>query len=76
VWVSDEERSGGRRNMTKYKLGDTVLLDGRYGRVVWAREDANEIEAIDEYIVEFEDKHRRFAISCMLNVEKANPIHN
>ena len=52
--------------MPKYKIGDTVFLEGRRARVIWLSENANEIEAMDEYIVEFEDKQRQFAISSGL----------
>jgi hypothetical protein len=45
--------------------------------VVWLSENANEIEAMDEYIVEFEDKHRQFVVSSKLQsatqpVQKGN----
>jgi hypothetical protein len=62
--------------MARHKVGDIVSLDGRRARVVWLRENANEIEAMDEYIVEFEDKHRQFVISSTLHSEKSQPIHN
>ena len=52
--------------MPKYKIGDTVFLEGRRAKVVWLSENANEIEAMDEYIVEFEDRQRQFAISSGL----------
>jgi hypothetical protein len=52
--------------MPRFKIGDTVLLDGQRARVVWLSENANEIEAIDEYIVEFEDKRRQFVVSSTL----------
>ena len=61
--------------MARHKVGDIVSLDGRRARVVWLRENANEIEAMDEYIVEFEDKHRQFVISSTLHSEKSQPIH-
>jgi hypothetical protein len=61
--------------MSRYKIGETVFVEGRKARVVWLSENPNEIEAIDEYIVEFEDKHRQFLISSML-VENAQPMHN
>jgi hypothetical protein len=53
--------------MSRYKLGDTVLVHGKRATVVWFRENPNEIEAMDEYIVEFEDGQRRFIISAQLN---------
>ena len=56
--------------MARFKVGDTVSIDGRQAKVVWLSENANEIEAIDEYIVEFEDRHRRFVISSEL---ESNP---
>ena len=61
--------------MARHKIGDFVLLDGRRARVVWLSENANEIEAMDEYIVEFEDKQRQFVISSTLHSEKSQPIH-
>jgi hypothetical protein len=61
--------------MTRFKIGDTVLVEGRKARIVWLSENPNEIEAIDEYIVEFEDKHRQFLTSSML-VENAEPMHH
>jgi hypothetical protein len=42
-------------------------------RVIWLSENANEIEAIDEYIVEFEDKHREFVISSELEGKQPPP---
>ena len=55
--------------MARFKVGDTVSTEGRRARVVWLSENPNEIEAIDEYIVEFEDKHRQFAVSSKLEPE-------
>jgi hypothetical protein len=52
--------------MTKYKPGDTVTLYGQHARVVWVSENANEIESMDEYILEFENKERRFLIASEL----------
>ena len=49
--------------MLRFQIGDTVVLEGQPGRIVWLRENANEIEAMDEYIVEFEDKRRQFVVS-------------
>ena len=61
--------------MAKFKVGETVVLDGHRARIVWLRENANEIEAMDEYIVEFEDKRRQFVISSTL-AQKLQPVHN
>ena len=57
--------------MPRFKVGDTVYLEGSRARVVWLSENANEIEAMDEYIVEFEDKHRQFVVSS--NLESKQP---
>ena len=62
--------------MPRFKIGETVFLDGRSARVVWFRENANEIEAIDEYIVEFEDKHRQFVVSDCLGLKQPDSIHD
>jgi hypothetical protein len=62
--------------MSRFKIGDTVYLEGCPARVVWLRENANEIEAMDEYIVEFEDKHRKFVTSSKLDSKQAQPIHD
>jgi hypothetical protein len=56
--------------MPRFNVGDTVSLRGSKARVVWLSENANEIEAIDEYIVEFEDNHREFVISSELEAEQ------
>ena len=61
--------------MPRYRVGDTVLVEGRKAKVVWLRENPNEIEAIDEYIVEFDDKHRQFLTSSML-AQKPQSMHN
>ena len=53
--------------MPRYKLGDTVFVDGRAAKVVWLSENPNEIEPMDEYIVEFDDKQRRFMMSHQLS---------
>ena len=53
--------------MPRLKVGDTVQLQGRTARVIWFRENPSEIEAMDEYIVEFEDKQRRFIVSGELH---------
>jgi superfamily I DNA and RNA helicase len=55
--------------MSRFQVDDIVTLDGRPARVVWLRENANEIEAIDEYIVEFDDNQRRFALSSALDLK-------
>ena len=65
----------GPRKMPRFKVGDTVLMDGREARIVWLSEDANEIEAMDEYIVEFEDKHRQFVISSALYSQHSQNSH-
>lgn len=62
--------------MTRFKVGDTIFIEGRQARVVWLSENANEIEAMDEYIVEFEDKHREFVISSKLGPQQQPPVHN
>jgi hypothetical protein len=59
--------------MPRFKIGDTVSLTGRKARVVWLSENANEIEAIDEYIVEFEDRHREFVMSSELEGKQPPP---
>ena len=55
--------------MSRFQVDDIVTLDGRPARVVWLHENANEIEAMDEYIVEFEDKQQRFVLSSALDLE-------
>ena len=65
--------------MSKFQVGDIVTIDGRPARVVWLRENANEIEAMDEYIVEFEDKQQRFILSSTLDFsdsKDAESIHD
>ena len=62
--------------MPRFKVGDTVLLEGRRARVVWLSENANEIEAMDEYIVEFEDKQRRFVLSSAVHSKEPESIHD
>ena len=52
--------------MARYHVGDTVTVQGRQGKIVWLRENANEIEAMDEYIIEFDDKQRRFLVASEL----------
>jgi hypothetical protein len=62
--------------MPRFKIGDTVRLNGRRAKVVWLRENANEIEAMDEYIVEFDNKQRQFAVSSTLAPKESPAIHN
>ena len=68
-------RRDGQRKMPKYKVGDTLVVDGRKAKVVWFRENPNEIEAMDEYIVEFEDKQRQFVVSSTL-AQKLQTMHD
>ena len=60
----------------RFKIGETIVLEGRSGRVIWLSENANEIEAMDEYIVEFEDKQRQFIISSQLLPDERQPVHD
>jgi hypothetical protein len=62
--------------MSRFQIGDTVVLEGQPGRIVWLREHATEIEAMDEYIVEFEDKRRQFVVSGKLESKPAETIHD
>ena len=62
--------------MSKFQLGDTVTVDGRPAHIVWLRENANEIEAMDEYIVEFDDKQRRFVLSPAVESKDTESIHD
>jgi hypothetical protein len=62
--------------MSRFQIGDVVQVDGSPARVVWLRENANEIEAMDEYIVEFEDKRRRFILSSAVDSEKSETIRD
>jgi hypothetical protein len=62
--------------MSRFQIGDTVALEGQPGRIVWLRENANEIEAMDEYIVEFKDKHRQFVVSGELQAKPAESVHD
>ena len=62
--------------MARFNIGDIVFVEGRQARVVWLRENANEIEAMDEYIVELENKQRQFVISSDLVSEKPDAVHN
>ena len=52
--------------MPRFKLNDTLVLNGRRARVVWLQENPNEIEAMDEYILEFDNKERQFFVSSEL----------
>ena len=60
--------------MPKFKIGDTVVLEGRRAKVVWFSENPSEIEAMDEYIVEFEDKQRQFIVSAGLQPKQCHPV--
>jgi hypothetical protein len=62
--------------MPRFKVGDTVFVEGRKARVVWLSENPNEIEPMDEYIVEFEDKQRRFLMSRQLEPKEPPPMEN
>ena len=62
--------------MPRFKVGETVSVEGRRARVVWLSENANEIEAMDEYIVEFEDKRRQFVISSQLEPKQPPSVYN
>ena len=62
--------------MPRFKIGDSVVLQGRRARVVWLSENANEIEAMDEYIVEFENKQRQFIISSQLRLHERQSVHD
>ena len=62
--------------MPRFKLNDTLVLNGRRARIVWLQENPNEIQAMDEYIVEFEDKQRQFVTSSTLEPKQRPPIHD
>ena len=62
--------------MPRFKIGETVVLEGRRARVVWLSENANEIEAMDEYIVEFENKQRQFITSSQLLSNESQSVHD
>jgi hypothetical protein len=62
--------------MPRFQIGDTVVLQGRRARVVWLGENTSEIEAMDEYIVEFEDKQRLFIVSSELRPEQSQPLND
>ena len=60
--------------MSRYKVGDTVLVQGKRTTVVWFRENPSEIEAMDEYIVEFQDKTRTFIVSGELHSKQRQAV--
>jgi hypothetical protein len=62
--------------MARFKVGDIVSIEGRRARVIWLSENANEIEAMDEYIVEFDDKHRQFVVSGKLDPKQTQPVQD
>ena len=62
--------------MPRFKVGETISLEGRQAKIVWLSENANEIEAMDEYIVEFEDKQRQFVTSSTLEPKQRPPFHD
>ncbi len=62
--------------MPRYKVGDTVVLEGRRAKVVWLSENASEIEAMDEYIVEFDDRQRQFIVSGDLQPKQCQPLND
>ena len=62
--------------MARFKVGDTVELQGRTAKVVWLSENANEIEAMDEYILEFDDKQQRFIVSSEMSSEQSQPVQD
>ena len=65
--------------MPRFHVGDIVQVDDRPARIVWLRENANEIEAMDEYIVEFiedESRQRRFVLSGAVESKQAESIHD
>jgi hypothetical protein len=68
--------SAGQRSMARFNIGDTVFVEDRRAKVVWLSENANEFEAMDEYIVESEDKRRQFVIGGTLAPEESQPVHN
>jgi hypothetical protein len=62
--------------MAKFRIGDIVVLQGRRAKVVWYSENASEIEAMDEYIVEFENKQRQFIVAGDLYPKQSHPIND
>jgi len=61
--------------MPRFKVGDTVFVESRPAIVVWLSENPNEMEPMDEYIVEFDDKERRFLMSHQL-AKELPPVQN
>ena len=62
--------------MPRFKIGDTIFLEGRRATIVWLSENANEIEAMDEYIVQFDNKQTQFVVSSTLTANKTQPVHD
>jgi hypothetical protein len=62
--------------MPRFKIGDMVVVEGRPGKVVWFSENASEIEAMDEYIIEFENKQRQFIVSGDLYSKQGHPMND
>jgi hypothetical protein len=62
--------------MARFRIGDTVVLQGRRAKVVWLSENPSEIEAIDEYIVEFDDKQRQFIVDADLYPKQSHPMND
>jgi hypothetical protein len=62
--------------MPRFKIGDMVVVEGRPAKVVWFSENASEIEAMDEYIVEFENKQRQFIVSGDLYPKQGHPMND
>ena len=65
--------------MSRFHIGDIVQIDDRAARIVWLRENANEIEAMDEYFVEFfgdETMQRRFVLSSAVVSKQTETIHD
>ena len=62
--------------MPRFKVGDTVELQGRRARIVWLGENTSEIEAMDEYIVEFENKERFFIVSSELGPKQSQSLND
>ena len=68
--------------MSRFHVGDIVQIDDSPARIVWLRENANEIEAMDEYMVEFignpgdDAKQRRFVLSSAVVSKQTETIHD
>lgn len=60
--------------MPRFKVGDMLRLQGQLAKVVWFSENANEIEELDEYIVEFQNKKRQFFLAAELFTLEKDPI--